>query len=378
MQRKRMIVYMAEYRLTQISDEKIGKGNYAFADTHDGHGRIYIPVPDAEFSLLSEDNGVTWRTLPPYGHKQTVNQFFCLSDGTLMSLGFENAVFNQVICKEQAGDFPYIMSVYRADSIDDVINGKITSSFPELKIPGLCAGYGDSGNRHSGSISNAFFQMSDGSIFATMYGQFRDDTTLCPYFKDNRDYSFYLYRSWCIVSRDMGESWEFLSNIADVQTYPIADVNAEGYCEPGCIEVEPGHLVCVLRTGGHEVRSPLYCTHSYDYGRTWEPPYEICDWGVLPRLFAMSDGTLCCASGHEHTFLLFSSDNGRTWSSPYIIEECDGKWGRSPSGYVSAFESAPNQITVIFDDPKEGLAQGFEEGNVRNIYIRRYSLEKLS
>ena len=42
------------------------------------------------------------------------------------------------------------------------------------------------------------------------------------------------------------------------------------------------------------------------------------------------------------------------------------------AGYNSAFESRPGEITIIYDDPKEGIDEGAPTGQLRRIYIRTY------
>lgn len=363
-----------KYALKQLSHQVFGCGSYAYKDTQSQDGQIYLPIDDAHFALYSNDSGKSWKTLPLAQGRKT-DRFIQLQDGSFYALSFDNVVHDAIRSFDQE-NIPFVAGIYRAKSMEDVCAGNVSSSFTQIQIPRLSVGFGDSNNSHTSCISNGLIQLSNGDILATMYGQTKDDTTLCPYFRENGGYDFYLYRSWCILSKDGGNTFSFLSTIADVQTYPIPDVNAEGYCEPDIIEIEPGHIVCVIRTGGHEVYSPLYCTHSYDSGRTWEAPYPICSWGVLPKLFTMTDGTLVCVSGHIHTMLLFSSDKGRTWSEPQIIEPCDGKWGNSPSGYNTAFESSPGEITIVYDDPKEGIQEGASEGQLRRIYVRTYSVER--
>ncbi len=366
-----------KYSLELLSSVCMGLGHYACNETRSPDGRILVPVgaADGNYALYSADNGLTWQKqdLPPH---HPMLSFVRLEDGTYLAAGFGNAAHEAIIDRSQQ-QVPFCMTLYRAASMDDLLKGRIDTTFSLVDIPGLVCGYGDSGNSHSGVIDYLFPQ-SNGDIVALMYGQFRDDTTVCPFFAESAGYgyTFCLYRCWAVVSHDQGKSWEFLSTIADCQTYPIPDVNAEGYCEPYCIEVEPGHLCAILRTGGHEVVSPLYCTHSLDGGKSWEPPYEICSWGVLPKLLRLSDGTIALISGHEHNFLLFSEDNGRTWSEPVIFEPCYGKWGNSPSGYNTIIESRPGEITVIYDDPKEKIAENAPEGYKRQVYIRRYRLHK--
>lgn len=368
-----------QYKITTLSNQCFGLGHYACNETNDqiGTGKIFVPVSakDGDYALYSEDSGKTFVKMEFDKDKKQVSlPFIRLADGTFIAMGFENAAYGLLFQTEQE-KIPYCAAIYRAASIDDIIQGKIETSLALIDIPGLSCGYGDSGNGCAGCV-DYLYQMSNGDIIAMMYGQFKDDKILCPYFDQNCGYKFYLYRVWTVVSHDMGHTWEFGTTVADCNTYPIADVNAEGYCEPFCLEVEPGHLCAILRTGGHEVVSPLYCTHSYDYGKTWEAPYEICAWGVLPKLLMMKNGTLVCASGHEHNFLLFSDDFGKTWSEPYIVEECCGKWGNSPSGYNTIVESAPGEITMIFDDPKERIAQNALEGYKRQIYVRTLRIEK--
>ena len=355
-----------KYKIDVIFKECFGAGHYPCNYTVSKDGRAFIPVFfwDGKYLLESRDGGKSFnkRDIP---EKLRGVAFRELSDGTFMGIGEGNAVHRAIY--DLDGKIPYALPVYRARSFDDIIEGNVTTDICLIDIPRLAAGYGDSNNCHTGDAIS-WTELSNGDIYVMMYGQFKDDRTLCPYFLEHGPYTFYLYRTWAIVSHDGGKSFEFAATVADCQTYPIADVNAEGYCEAEACEVEPGHLVSVIRTGGHEVYSPLYCTHSYDYGKTWGAPYEICPWGVLPRLLKMSDGTLVCASGHIHTMLIFSDDNGKTWSEPHIVDECDGKWDKSPSGYTSVFECEPGIVSLVYDDPKEGIAEGREAGKVRQVY----------
>lgn len=359
-----------------ISEEKYGSGHYPACGIKNNDGRLIVSVGIAPnhkaYSLYSEDNGVTFERIEG-AVRATRAPFIQLRDGTFFAVGESSAVFRSIINLEQE-KVPFVLAVHRAKSFDDIMANRVETHFCDVDIPNLSYGYGDSNNRHTGCAQTGIIEMANGDILVMMYGQFKDDRILCPWLKKHGPYDFYLYRTWCIVSHDKGETFEFLSTVADCNTYPIADVNAEGYCETDCIEVEDGHIVAVLRTGGHEIYSPLYVSHSYDYGKTWEAPYTVVDWGVWPRIIKLSDGTLVISSGHIHTFLLFSTDGGLTWSEPAILEECDGKWGESCSGYNYITESRPGELTLVFDDPKEGIKEG--DSFPRRIYIRRYALDK--
>ncbi len=364
------------YQLELLSSEAYGSGHYPSSGTKCSDGRLIVNVgprpKEKPWALFSEDGGKSFEKIPCPSRAAHAS-FVELKDGSFISLANSNAAFRFILNPDQ-DKIPFILGIHRADSFDDIISGKVSTHFCDPGIPSLSAGYGDSNNRFAGTAETGICELSNGDILAMMYGQFKEDKILCPWLKEHGPYDFYLYRTWCIVSHDHGENFEYLTTVADCNTYPIKDVNAEGYCETDCIEIENGHVVAILRTGGHEIYSPLYCSHSYDYGKTWEAPYEICSWGVWPRLLKMQNGTLVLSSGHIHTFLMFSEDGGKTWSKPNILEECDGKWGESCSGYNYITESAPDELTLVFDDPKEGLAEG--DDFPRRIFVRRYKLSK--
>ena len=349
-----------------LSKKCFGAGHYACNFTLSSDGRAVVPVFfwDGKYILYSEDYGASFEKREAPSSLRGVS-FKELSDGTFFGVGEGNAVHRAIY--DYGGIIPYALPVYRAKSFDDILSGNVTTEIKLVDIPGLASGWGDSNNRHTG-CAISFRELSNGDIIVLMYGQFKQDSIRCPYFTE---YDFYLYRTWARVSHDGGATFEYLTTVADCETYPIPDVNAEGYCEAECVEAEPGHLVAALRTGGHEVYSPLYVSHSYDFGATWSAPREICQWGVLPRLLKMKDGRIVIASGHIHTMLLVSEDNGETWSEPMIIDPCDGKWDRSPSGYTSVFECSPGVLSLVWDDPKEGIAEGREPGKVRQVYQAR-------
>lgn len=357
-----------------ISEKKFGSGHYAYNGIQSPDGRIAVSVGnrpgEKPYFLFSEDCGNTFQRREI--HQRSAHlPFICLKDGSYLAVSDNNAAFRSIVNYDQE-KIPFVLAIHKAESFDDIMDGNVTTHFNIVDIPGLTVGYGDSNNRHSGCAQTGIIEMSNGDILVMMYGQFKDDNILCPWLKEHGPYDFYLYRTWCIVSHDKGETFEFLTTVADCNTHPIADVNAEGYCETDCIEAEDGHIIAILRTGGHEIYSPLYCAHSYDFGRTWEAPFEICPFGVFPRIIKMYNGTLVVSSGHIHTFLLFSTDSGKTWSEPLILEECDGKWGESCSGYNFITESAENQLALVFDDPKEGIAEG--DSFPRRVYARNYSV----
>ena len=367
---------MTKYTPVLLSEECFGIGDYPCDDVYSAREQMAI-VPAStkgvSYFLVSRDNGATFEKVERKNPRH--EKFREMSDGTFLAFSFNSVFGNYYYDFDTKEDIPFCFAVYRANSMEDILNDKISTDFVRIDIPGLTFGFGDSGNRHTGGASG-WRELSNGDIYMTMYGQFRDDTTLCPYFQQWGKYDFYLYRTWAVVSHDKGKTWEYVGTIADCQTYPIADVNAEGYCEADIEETSPGHLVCVLRTQGHEVFSPMYVCHSDDFGKTWTKPEIFCDWGVLPKLLKMKDGTLVCCSGHWHTMLIFSDDDGKTWSEPFIVEPCDGLWDKSATGYNSFYESRPGELTVIYADPKEGIAAGAGDFQKRQIYRKTFRIDK--
>jgi len=361
---------LKQYTPELISAVRWGIGQYACADTFTADGKILVGV-NGWYYLFSKDRGVTWERIDIPKGKDS-GRFIQLRNGTLFGLSLHNEVLRK-FSPEQA-KIPYVAKVNRAKSIEDAAAGQVEASFAVVDIPDLAIGYGDSGSKDdyfAGVMDHGIVEMPNGDIVATMYGQFKQDKSRVPYFKN---YAFYQYRAWCIISRDGGKSFKYLSTIADVQTHPI-DHAAEGYCEADLLHLGGNHLIAVMRTQGHEVYSPLYVNHSHDGGVTWGKPEKMNDFGVFPRLVRLTNGALVCASGKYHNFLLFSDDNGYTWSKPFVVAENRHPWDKGPSGYPTLIEVAPNEILLVYDDTEDRASDFAKNPHDRRIvYIHRYRI----
>ena len=95
-------------------------------------------------------------------------------------------------------------------------------------------------------------------------------------------------------------------------------------------------------------------------------------YGVLPRLIRLENGAIVCASGKWDTFMQISGDEGYTWSKPFIVAENDGQWDRGPSGYVSIFETRPNEILIVYDTTEDKASDDIKLGERRIVYMSRY------
>ena len=67
-----------------------------------------------------------------------------------------------------------------------------------------------------------------------------------------------------------------------------------------------------------------------------------------------------------------SGDEGYTWSEPFIVAENDGQWDRGPSGYVSIFETRPNEILIVYDTTEDKVSDDIKLGERRIVYMSRY------
>lgn len=359
--------------LEPVFDKVIAQGHFPidFTQADDGSGRIIIGSGEYEdaLSLVSYDNGDNFECV--YGRFDTP-RMIKLQDGTFFSMGINSPVWNLVNIKAQK-KMPHVLHMKYAENFDELLEDRVQMDFTTIDIPGLSHGYGDGQNPKVWQIGYCcnFCQLDNGDILIAMYGQFREDKSKCEYFTV---YDMFQYRSWIIVSHDNGRTFEYLGTVADCMTYPW-NPTGEGFCEPDIIDMGGGHVLCALRTQGHEFYTPMYICHSYDYGKTWSVPEKICDFGVYPRFLKCSDGTLLIGAGKWDTFLLMSEDGGKTWSDRIIIKENKGQWDNGPSGYVSLMETAPGEILIVYDNVDHPHPETLEVGKKRFIHAAKYLLK---
>ncbi len=269
----------------------------------------------------STDAGRTWK--PGRGFHVGAFQF---PDGEIVQLGFRTAA------TDRDGWFT-------ADLVCSTDNGLTAKKETvSLHIPEATGGTGDDGSHFPGPVADhAIVQLRDGSLLASLYGQFKTDRVLVPTMPGK--WKCFKYRTFVVRSTDRGRTWNYLATVA----YD-PDVGLESFCEPDLLTLPEGDILCFMRTGGSGGRfTPLHLSRSKDDGRTWSHPEPVADRGVWPNACRMKNGVLVCTYGRPGNWLMFSLDDGRTWKSPFCF------YDRGTTSYNSVEEVEPDTLLVVYD-----------------------------
>jgi hypothetical protein len=127
----------------------------------------------------------------------------------------------------------------------------------------------------------------------------------------------------------------------------VPAITQEGFREADLVAAPNGDLICVMRSGGRNggtttlFPTPLYCSRSSDWGKSWTPPAQIADRGVCPNLVTLQNGIIVCTYSRPGNWLIFSDDNGRTWKGAF-------QFGYTRD-YNYIVEVAPNNIQVYHE-----------------------------
>ncbi len=211
-------------------------------------------------------------------------------------------------------------------------------------------------------FARSILELADGSLVATMYGNFESDI-------QGRDpkkvkYGENRYRTLLVRSTDGGLNWDYYSTVAF-----SADAAGEGFGEPVMTRTSDGNLLCVMRRGS---ALPMASCRSTDDGRTWSEPRILPDdaVSVFPDLVLMSNGVLALSSGRPGIYLKFSVDGtGVEWTPRITLYE-DPHWPTPAStcGYTALREVAPGRLLCIFSF-LENLIKPGAESHMRAVFI---------
>jgi len=275
----------------------------------------------------TDDAGATWSA--PVPEADAGHSWARLADGSCLWLSYMTMRASDAIASCRVGR-----------SIDGLDYHWSTGAvdFSPMRVPHLTKGAARM------LFARSILTMPDGSLLATMYGRFVDDT---------RD------RSIVVRSTDGGSRWRYLSTIGY-----LSDIGGEGLNEPCIAATSSGDLVAIMRNASGE---PMWTARSTDAGKSWSDPRPIpTARGVFPDIIRMSSGLLACSFGRPGCKLMFSADDGASWSDPVPV--FDG-----PSTYYTAIrEVEPGKLLYIHDvipgGWKNELAEG-QQNEIRGVHI---------
>lgn len=211
--------------------------------------------------------------------------------------------------------------------------------------------------------------LPDGSLLASMYGNYRGDSILCDGYPV--ELGQLKYRTIVVSSNDRGRTWgnpvmvaydrmlgrgipsdhprEELGYESETTrpTRVVPAVTQEGFREADLLIAPNGNLLCMMRSGGRHGKAavlfptPLYCSRSEDMGRSWSPPAQVADRGVCPDMIVLRNGVIVCTYSRPGNWLIFSTDNGLTWQGSHQF---------APYGaYNYLVESGPDSFQVFYE-----------------------------
>lgn len=157
----------------------------------------------------------------------------------------------------------------------------------------------------------------------------------------------------CHRSTDEGRSWHLQGRIAytpDLMADPKGHARTQGFTEPGSVVLADGSLLVMLRTTDGLGVGPLYASRSRDLGKTWTPPVVVNDFGVMPRLVRLGNGTLVLSYGRPGAAVRFSFDGqGEAWSDPIDLVPRQSQDIQGDScGYTSLLPLSDDTFLVAY------------------------------
>jgi hypothetical protein len=195
-------------------------------------------------------------------------------------------------------------------------------------------------------------ELDDGTLLMGAYGTKKGDTRSS---------------SGCIISKDHGENWQFLSWVAINNCIPGVEFN-----EIFILKLHSKKLFAILRT----TNGFFYTTYSHDNGKTWELPQKSFE-GMACAGLVLSSGEIMISyrgirhakDGNSQTGLLkkgnlynfrVSADEGKTWSDEVEIDNGD-VYQTGSYGMGDLVEMKNGNVKVVYYTSDKDQAPWLEE-----------------
>lgn len=147
----------------------------------------------------------------------------------------------------------------------------------------------------------------------------------------------------CFLLREFEGEWSIMSRIAHD---PAGTLNFQ---EPALLS-DINHLLCLMRVPS-EAGSQIYQAHSWDGGRTWEPPRKTGIEGLPPSLLQLRDERILCTYGYRKApyeiRACVSRNGGVTWDTEDIVtvRANGGGWD---IGYPSTVQLPNGDLFTVY------------------------------
>ncbi len=259
---------------------------------------VHTVTERAEY-IYSADKGKTWQKMP--------NAFSMLNV-------FENKAGKKcnVSCwdKNVTDTHTFLIS-----TLDGDLTQKATTSSVQVKLPFKASVY----------LHRDALRLKDGTLLINGYGMKEGESK---------------HTCYVFASHDDGQTWEFLSTFLDNSKKDYQ----EGANEAVMIQLANGDILGYVRTG----KTGLVQRRSTDGGKTWGDPKVISPIGVSPDALVLADGTIVVTSGRPKLDILVDfTGNGENYHTYRVWDSCG-------SSYATMLETAPNEVTLIYDESDFG------------------------
>ena len=299
--------------------------NFCFA-TRYSNGKIHLThskgvhtISEKHCADISDDNGKTWRKPFPNEHVAGMNATEN-SKGEIIQIGMWN---------KEASTHNFVIDRISPD-------GKRVHSNTTLQVP-----YVTSAHTHRDLL-----RTKDGRLIGTAYGQ-----------KKNADRS----HIFTFQSKDDGETWEFLSILAEPEGN-----DQEGANEATLVQLADDSILAIYRVNGMKLCRQK---RSFDGGKTWSASEALPEiGGASPHAQVLENGTLVVVTGRPNLYLLIDfTGTGKKYQRHRI-------WQGGTSSYASIVEVSPNEIMIIYDESRFMSTKA--NSDFSRIMAARYSVEK--